>query len=142
MQLKKTLLTSFLVAAVCGVFALSAQAADPSGKWSWTRAARGGGGGGEPQKITLTLKLDGEKLTGEIVMPGRQGGEPTKTAIGDGKFKDGEVSFTVTREFNNNKFVTKYSGKLEGDTIKGKTEMERNGQTQSRDWEAKREKEK
>ena len=30
--------------------------------------------------------------------------------------------------------------KVEGDTIKGKTTSERNGQTQSRDWEAKRSK--
>jgi hypothetical protein len=37
-------------------------------------------------------------------------------------------------------FVTKYQGKVDGDTIKGKTERERNGQTMSRDWEAKREK--
>jgi hypothetical protein len=29
-------------------------------------------------------------------------------------------------------------GKLSGDTIKGKSESERDGQVQSRDWEAKR----
>jgi hypothetical protein len=139
--MKKSILTTLFAAIACGVLAMSAQAADPSGKWSWTRPARGGGGGGgDPQKITLTLKLAGDKLTGDVTMPGRQGGDPVKTEIGDGKFKDGEVSFTVTREFNNNKMVTKYTGKLDGDTIKGKTETERNGQAQSRDWEAKREK--
>ena len=37
--------------------------------------------------------------------------------------------------------TTKYTGKVSGDTIKGKTERERDGQTQSRDWEAKRAKE-
>jgi hypothetical protein len=50
------------------------------------------------------------------------------------------VSFTVTRERDGNKFVSKYSGKLEGDTIKGKIETERGGQTRSVDWVAKREK--
>jgi hypothetical protein len=52
--------------------------------------------------------------------------------------KGDEVSFTVTREFNGNKFTTKYNGKVTADTIKGKTESQRNGETQSRDWEAKR----
>ena len=50
------------------------------------------------------------------------------------------MSFKIVREFNNNKFVMNYSGKVDGDVIKGKIESERNGNTQSRDWEAKREK--
>ena len=90
--------------------------------------------------MTLKLKAEGEKLTGTLITPGRQGGDPRETAIGDGKVKGDEISFTVTREFNNNKMVQKYNGKVSADTIKGKTEFERNGETQSRDWEAKREK--
>lgn len=35
--------------------------------------------------------------------------------------------------------VQKYSGKLTADAIKGKIAFERNGEAQSRDWEAKRE---
>jgi hypothetical protein len=50
------------------------------------------------------------------------------------------VTFSVTRERNGQKRTTKYNGKLEGDTIKGKAEFQRDGQTQSRDWEAKRDK--
>ena len=91
--------------------------------------------------MTLKLKADGEKLTGTLSSPGRDG-QATETAIADGKVKGDEVSFTVTREFNNNKMVSKYSGKVSADTIKGKIESERNGQPQSRDWEAKREGEK
>src|SRR5690242_7296585 len=34
-------------------------------------------------------------------------------------------------------FTTKYDGKVTGDTIKGKMEFERDGETRSRDWEAK-----
>jgi hypothetical protein len=86
--------------------------------------------------------VDGEKLTGAVISPGRQGGDPTETAIADGKVKGNEISFTVTREFNNNKMVQKYSGKVDGDAIKGKIEFDRNGEAQSRDWEAKREVEK
>lgn len=47
----------------------------------------------------------------------------------------------MTRERNGQKRTTKYNGKVSGDTITGKIEFERNGETQSRDWEAKREKE-
>lgn len=127
-----------LALATCALltFGASAQAADATGTWTWSRPGRNGG---EAQKLTLALKADGEKLTGTLTSPGRQGGEPVKTEIADGKVKGDEVSFSVTREMNGNKLTTKYSGKVSADGIKGKTEMERNGQAQSRDWEAKRE---
>ena len=66
--------------------------------------------------------------------------DKTVAQIEDATFKDGEVSFKVTRERNGQKFTTKYTGKVSGDTIKGKAESERNGQTNSRDWEAARSK--
>ncbi len=98
---------------------------NPTGTWKWTVNF-----GGQDREMTLKLKLDGDKLTGS--MPGRDGQE---TAIEDGKYKNGEVSFQVTRERQGNKFTIKYMGKVSGDTIKGK--IEREGQ-ESRDWEAKR----
>jgi hypothetical protein len=87
--------------------------------------------------MTLKLKVDGEKLTGTLSSPGRDG-QTTETKIAEGKVKGEEVSFTVTREFNGNKMVSKYNGKVSADAIKGKIESERNGTPQSRDWEAKR----
>ena len=112
---------------------LSAFAADATGTWKWTTQGRQGGQGRE---VSLKLKQDGDKLTGEL------GGGQNQTEIKDGKIdKDGNLSFAVTRKRGDNEFTTKYSGKLDGDTIKGKMENERNGQTQSRDWEAKRAKE-
>lgn len=116
---------------------------------------RGGGGGGgnanaTPRKSTLKLKADGEKLTGTLSQPGfaRRGEDggaapaPVETQISDGKIKGDEISFNVTREFNGNSRTTKYSGKVDGDTIKGKIEMpgRQGGDPISRDWEAKREK--
>lgn len=136
MQLKKSL--TAILAITLLAFGTAVQAADATGTWSWTRPGRNGGA---EQKVTLKLKADGEKLTGTLSSPGRDG-QATETAIADGKVKGDEVSFTVTREFNNNKMVSKYSGKVNADTIKGKIESERNGQPQSRDWEAKREGEK
>jgi hypothetical protein len=99
---------------------------NPTGTWKWTVM----GGGGQARETTLTLKLDGNKLTGAI--SGRGGME---TPIEEATYKDGEVSFKVTRERMGQKVTTKYSGKLSGDTIKGKSEREGG---QARDWEAKR----
>ena len=112
--------------------------ATPEGKWAWTTPGRNGG---PERKSTLTLKLDGEKLTGKVATTGRDG-TPQETEIADGKVKADEISFSVTREFNGNKMTSKYKGKVTADAIKGKIEFERNGETQSRDWEAKRDTEK
>lgn len=106
---------------------------DPTGTYVWTVPGRNGG----PDRTnTLVLKLDGDKLTGTLTSPGR-GGQAVSTAIDDGKVTGADISFTVTRTFNDNKFTTKYSGKLADGAIKGKSEFERNGEAQSRDWEAK-----
>lgn len=103
---------------------------DPTGTWKWSVTFNN-----QTREQTLKLKLDGDKLAGTMV-----GRDNKETAIDDAMFKDGEVSFSVTRERDGQKRTTKYKGKLEGDTIKGKAESERNGQANSRDWEAKREK--
>jgi hypothetical protein len=105
-----------------------ADKANPTGTWKWTTNF-----GGQTREAKLKLKLEGDKLTGALV-----GQDNQETAIEDGTYKGGEVSFKVTRERNGQKFTVKFSGKVSGDTIKGKTEVERDGQTQSRDWEAKR----
>lgn len=102
---------------------------DPTGTWKSSFTNQNG----QVRETVINLKLDGDKLTGTV--SGRNG----DTAIESGKISDDDISFQVTREFNGNKVVIKYSGKISGDTIKGKTESERDGQPQTRDWEAKRE---
>jgi len=104
---------------------------DVTGTWKSSSTNQNG----QVRESTFKLKAEGEKLTGTI--SGRQ----NDTAIEEGKIKGDEISFKVTREFNNNKVVIKYTGKVSGDTIKGKSESERDGQPQSRDWVAKKEKE-
>lgn len=105
------------------------RAADATGTWKRTVERNG-----RTFETTLKLKQEGEKLTGTI--SGRQGRE---TEIEEGKVEGDKVSFQVTRTFNDNKFVLKYHGILEGDTIKGQVEFQnREGETQSRDWEVKR----
>jgi hypothetical protein len=128
----KRLVAAALVLALVGLagVARAADKADPTGTWKWTVTF-----GGQERQQTLVLKLDDGKLTGHML-----GRDNQEIPIEDGACKDGEVSFKVTRERNGQKFTTKYTGKVEGDTLKGKSEFERDGQTQSRDWEAKRSK--
>jgi hypothetical protein len=138
MQLKRN--TSLITIGVCAILAtgfLSQVRAedkktDATGTWTWTMQRNG-----NERTMTLKLKVDGSKVTGTLSTPGRDG-QSRDAEIADGKINGDEISFTVTREFNGNKMTSKYTGKVSGDSIKGKTETERDGQTQSRDWEAKR----
>ena len=140
MQPKANLINSTLRVGLCALLALcflpQLQAADKKadGTYSWTMPGRNGG---PERKLTLKLKTDGEKLTGALSTPGRDG-QSRDTEIKDGKIKGDDVSFTVVREFNGNTMTSKYTGKLGADNIKGKIEFDRDGQTQTRDWEAKR----
>jgi hypothetical protein len=103
--------------------------ADPAGTWKWTYETQSG----QTVESSAKLKREGEKLTGTFT--GRGG---TETDIRDGKVKDDEISFTIVRERNGQKITARYSGKVSGDTIKGKADVERGGQTRTQDWEARR----
>ena len=108
--------------------------ADPTGTWIWSVPARNGG----PDRTnSLTLKMEGEKLTGKLTTPGRDG-QVREATVDDGKVTGSEISFSITREFNGNSFTMKYSGKVEPDSITGKVEFDRDGETQSRPWHATR----
>ena len=108
---------------------------DPSGTYAWTVPGRNGG----PDRTnTLVLKLEGDKLTGKLTSPGRNG--ENTTDITDGKVTGADVSFCVVRSYNDNTFTNKYSGTFADGTIKGKMDFVRNGDAQTRDWEAKAQK--
>ena len=119
---------------------VAAETANPTGTWKWTMTGgRGGKKGGAAREQVLKLKLEGTTLTGAMV-----GRNDEETKIEDAKYKDGELSFSVTREFNGNKMTTKYTGKVTGDTIKGTIERpgRGGGEATKVDWEAKRAEEK
>src|SRR3954466_6364241 len=102
-----TMRPSLWLAAALGLAALlagggSALAADVTGTWKWTVERDG-----NTSERTVKLKQEGDKLTGTYL--GRQGNE---TPIEDGKVSGDTISFKVTREFNGNKVVTTYQGKL------------------------------
>ena len=113
------------------------KAPSATGNWTWTAPGRNGGA---ERKMSLALTQDGEKLTGKLSSPGRDGGAPRETEISEGSVKGADVTFSVAREFNGTKMISKYSGKLTADTITGKVESkDREGNDRSWDWTAKKE---
>jgi len=125
-----TLAAAWTLTATCLSGLALADDANPTGTWKWSATFNN-----QTRDFTLKLKLEGDKLTGAML-----GRDNQERAIEDASYKDGEVAFTVTRERNGQKFISKYKGKVSADTIKGKIEFERDGQKMERDWEAKREK--
>ena len=122
------------VAAVVCVLAIAGLAGaddrpNPTGTWKYAADVNG-----QSIDVTIKLKLEGDKLTGTVAALDME------SKIEDARYKDGEVSFKVNREMNGNKFTIKYTGQIKGDTFKGKRELERDGQTNTRDFEAKRSK--
>jgi len=55
--------------------------------------------------------------------------------IENGKFEEGELSFTTSNKVGTKTYTSKYSGKIEGDTIKGSITRDEGKQI---DWEARR----
>jgi hypothetical protein len=140
--MKFTKLTKMMLGAALLLGAISQVQADdkkmdPSGTYMWTVPGRNGGA---DRTNTLVLKLDGDKLTGKLSAPGR-GGAPMEMEIADGKVTGADISFCIVRSYNGNSMTNKYSGTLADGAIKGKMEsVNRNGEPQSRDWEAKMQK--
>lgn len=124
------------VTAMLGIWLASALAGnspvtDATGSWKWTIQTPDG------NSINMSAKLtqDGQKLTGVFL----DGFDQKSFDIKDGKVKDGEVTFTVTRPFNDDTITVNYDGKLTGDTIKGTLNVKFGDQDPMKnDWEAKR----
>jgi hypothetical protein len=110
-------------------FVSSAFAADATGTWKWTTTFNN-----QSREATLKLKQEGDKLSGVYV------GQSSESPIEDAKVAGDKISFKVTRERNGQKFTTAYSGTLKDDTITGTQDRERDGQKQSSEWVAKRQK--
>ncbi len=104
-------------------------AADPTGTWTWTTRSPNGG-------IATTLKLEAKagKLAGAY---SNQFGD---TAISNASLQDDVIAFDVVRDLGGSKYVVKYYGKLDGDTIKGTIEApgRDGGEALKLDWNAKR----
>jgi hypothetical protein len=115
--------------------------ADPTGIWKWVADPTA-----ETIEVSeLTLKRDGDKLTGSLFHYNSEFPKLPKAGqarirrnvtigISDGTIQDGRISFKIVRSFNGRKNVSTYTGKIEGNLIRGQIQ---NGRL-SHDWQAKR----
>ena len=88
--------------------ALVALGANVDGKWTWEMEGRDG----QKRQSSMTLKAEGEKLTG--AMAGRQGERP----IENGKISGDEFSFDMTMNMGGESRKMTYKGKVVGDELK------------------------
>jgi hypothetical protein len=108
------------IAAMVGVAA--AQDAQVAGVWTLSAPGRGG----NMQNSTLTLKQDGQKLTGTLA--GGRGGDAPLT----GTITGNSIAFSVTRSTQNGDIKIDYTGTVSGDSMKGSVNMRGNAV----DWTA------
>ncbi len=78
------------------------------------------------------FKQDGENVTGSVTV------QELKTAIEKGKFKDGQITFDIPREYGGVKFTSRYTGKLAGDKLTGKIVSGTAPVERTYEWSAKR----
>jgi CubicO group peptidase (beta-lactamase class C family) len=125
-------LTMLALAALVGGVAATVRAddkkADATGTWKWVRKSPDG----QESETTASLKQERNKLTGKVTT------EAGEIDIKNGTVMDGNVSFEISSDAGGSEIRVKFAGKLQGDSIKGKAEITRDGNTTTRDWEPKR----
>ncbi len=123
-MMRLAVLGVFLLAFVAAGAAAQEKPASVAGKWEMSFEGPQG-----PMTRPFTLEQDGEKLKGS--MEGRQGA----TITFEGTVKGKKIEFTIERQGRDGQTIkTKYSGAVEGDSIKGTIESPQG----ARDWTAKK----
>ncbi len=102
--------------------------ADVSGVWTWTMMLNSG----KKIPIILTLKQDGEKLTGTYH------GKGADSDIFDASIHGNSIAFTVVREVEGLPVTFVYSGKVNGDSINGGVDLKTGGRERKQGWQAQR----
>jgi hypothetical protein len=127
----KALLSLALVLGACGLAsAVDDKARDPVGTWKCEYEI-----GGQQRTSTLTIKKDGDNLTGTMSWPDQKDAK-----LKDLKLTDGTLTFSAVRKLMDNEITVEYKLTIDGDKLKGKGGAEFGGQKQEFDIEAKREK--
>jgi len=96
--------------------------ANVAGKWELSMEGRQG-----PVTQELTIEQTGEKIKGTLKGPRGE-------SAFEGKVKGKEVTWSVKRETPRGEMVIEYSGKVDGDTMKGTM----GGGQFTREWTAKK----
>jgi hypothetical protein len=121
-----------VICIMCLFFAVgvaAALAADPAGTWKWSASSPNG-------EIATTLKLQSK----DGKLEGAYSNQYGDTAISNASLQDDVITFEVVRDLGGKKYVVKYQGKIEGDTIKGTIQAPGHdgGEGVKLDWNAKR----
>ena len=98
---------TILVGALLGMFAITAFAADVTGKWTAQVPGRNGN-----QDVTFTFSQAGGSLTGTVTNPNGE------QQISEGKVDGDNVSFVVSFEARGNTIRQEYKGTVAGSEIK------------------------
>jgi hypothetical protein len=127
----KAILSMALALGLCGLAgAADDKAVDPVGTWKCEYEI-----GGQQRTSTLTIKKDGDKLTGTMSWSDQK-----DEKLKDLKLKDGTLTFSAVRKIMDNEITVEYKLTIDGDKIKGKGAAEFGGEKREWDIEAKREK--
>jgi hypothetical protein len=120
----KKLSSALSVFAFAVAVAVAALAQSPAaGEWDVAMNTPGG-----VRNFKVTLKVEGEKLTGTV-------GRDTGTLPLTGTAKGNDIQFTYTVKYNDNDLVLTMTGKVDGDAMKGTVSF---GGMAEDEWSAKR----
>jgi len=89
---------------------------------------------GDVLNLVLSLKQEGDKVTGKVVVG------DFDAPITEGKVAGDAISFKIPVDRDGNKFTSKYNGTVAGNSIKGKIHSDFGGTEHDYDWKATREK--
>ena len=128
----KVILSATLVMGLCGLVGAQGEMVDPVGTWKCEYEI-----GGQQRTSTLTIKKDGDKLSGTMRWPDQK-----ETNLKDVKLKGGDLTFAAVRVFMDTKIPIDYKLTITGDKLKGKGSSDFGGKKQEFDIEGKREKKK
>ena len=126
----RTLIAAGMVLGLVGLTSAQDKKADPVGTWKCEYEI-----GGQQRTSTLTIKKDGEKLSGTMSWADQKD-EPLK----DVKLKEGTLTFSAVRKLMGNEITVEYTLKIDADELKGKGAAEFGGEKQEFDFNGKREK--
>ena len=122
----KTILSLALVLGIVGI----TTAADPVGMWKCEYSI-----GEQKRTSELTIKKDGDKVTGTMSWPDQK-----NEKLKDVKLKDNTLTFSAVRKFQGNEIAIDYTLTIDGDKLKGKGEADFGGQKQEFEINGKRDK--
>ena len=125
MKRSHLIFTGFVVLAVASL-ALAAQAVNVSGEWELKVVTPRG------ERVSqIKFEQDGETL--KVTTTNPMGEEVT----GQGTLKGNDIQWSIVRSTPRGEFTVTYTGKVEGDTMKGQAAM---GDMGTMDWTAARKK--